>query len=167
MNSVLDHPVLVLNRFWQPVHTCSVRRSLHLLCIGHAEVVQVVFDPKKITYEKILAWFWDLHDPTTLNRQGNDVGTQYRSGIYFTTPEQRQEAQALLDQLAVELEALSPKRPLALAMLDLDVFADGFVSAGRAPLARRQDDRDGAHRATAAAQRRCPGHRRSSGLRQA
>ena len=41
MNSVLDYPVLVLNRYWQPVHTCSVRRSLHLLCIGHAQIVQI------------------------------------------------------------------------------------------------------------------------------
>ena len=60
---------------------------------GHAEVVQVVFDPKKISFEKILAWFWDLHDPTTLNRQGNDVGTQYRSGIYVYDPAQRAAAQ--------------------------------------------------------------------------
>lgn len=61
---------------------------------GHAEVVQVVFDPKKISYEKILAWFWDLHDPTTLNRQGNDVGTQYRSAIYYHSDEQKKTAEA-------------------------------------------------------------------------
>lgn len=61
---------------------------------GHAEVVQVVFDPKKISGEKILTWFWDLHDPTTLNRQGNDVGTQYRSAIYYTTDAQKELAEA-------------------------------------------------------------------------
>jgi len=61
---------------------------------GHAEVVFVVFDPKKITYEKVLAWFWDLHDPTTLNRQGNDVGTQYRSAIYYHSEEQKKTAES-------------------------------------------------------------------------
>lgn len=61
---------------------------------GHAEVVQVVFDPKKISYEKILAWFWDLHDPTTLNRQGNDVGTQYRSVIFYHSDAQQKVAEA-------------------------------------------------------------------------
>jgi len=61
---------------------------------GHAEVVQVVFDPKKITYGKILAWFWDLHDPTTLNRQGGDVGTQYRSAIFHHSEEQKKTAEA-------------------------------------------------------------------------
>jgi peptide-methionine (S)-S-oxide reductase len=61
---------------------------------GHAEVVQVVFDPKKISYEKILTWFWDLHDPTTLNRQGNDSGTQYRSAIFYHSPEQKKLAEA-------------------------------------------------------------------------
>lgn len=61
---------------------------------GHAEVVKVVFDPEKISYERVLAWFWDLHDPTTLNRQGNDVGTQYRSAIFFTSDKQRETAEA-------------------------------------------------------------------------
>jgi len=61
---------------------------------GHAEVVQVVFDPKKISFEKILAWFWEMHDPTTLNRQGNDVGTQYRSAIFYHNEEQKKIAEA-------------------------------------------------------------------------
>ena len=61
---------------------------------GHAEVVKVVFDPEKISFERVLAWFWDLHDPTTLNRQGNDVGTQYRSAIFFTSEQQREVAEA-------------------------------------------------------------------------
>jgi peptide-methionine (S)-S-oxide reductase len=61
---------------------------------GHAEVVQVVFDPKKIPLEKVLAWFWDLHDPTTLNRQGNDVGEQYRSVIFYQTDAQKKTAEA-------------------------------------------------------------------------
>lgn len=61
---------------------------------GHAEAVMVVFDPKKITYERILAWFWDAHDPTTLNRQGNDVGDQYRSAIYYNSEEQKKVAEA-------------------------------------------------------------------------
>lgn len=60
---------------------------------GHAEVVHVVFDPQKISFEKILAWFWDLHDPTTLNRQGNDVGTQYRSAIFYHTDTQKKTAE--------------------------------------------------------------------------
>jgi peptide-methionine (S)-S-oxide reductase len=61
---------------------------------GHAEVVQVVYDPKKISGEKVLAWFWDLHNPTTLNRQGADVGTQYRSAIFFHTDAQKSLAEA-------------------------------------------------------------------------
>lgn len=56
---------------------------------GHAEVVHVVYDPKKISTSEILQWFWKAHDPTTLNRQGNDIGTQYRSAIYVYTDEQR------------------------------------------------------------------------------
>lgn len=61
---------------------------------GHAEVVRVVFNPLKISYAKILSWFWKLHDPTTLNRQGNDVGTQYRSVIFVESEAQKKLAEA-------------------------------------------------------------------------
>ena len=60
---------------------------------GHAEVAKIEFDPKKITYSQILNVFWQSHDPTTLNRQGNDVGTQYRSVIFFHDESQREIAE--------------------------------------------------------------------------
>ena len=62
---------------------------------GHNEVVLVVFDPKKVSYEALLKTFWESHDPTQGMRQGNDVGTQYRSGIYVTSPAQRRAAEEL------------------------------------------------------------------------
>ena len=61
---------------------------------GHNEVVLVVYDPNKVSYERLLKTFWESHDPTQGMRQGNDVGTQYRSGIYAFTPEQRKAAEA-------------------------------------------------------------------------
>ena len=61
---------------------------------GHTEAVLVVFDPKRISYQQLLKTFWESHDPTQGMRQGNDVGTQYRSAIYWTTPEQKQLAEA-------------------------------------------------------------------------
>jgi len=61
---------------------------------GHNEVVLVVYDPKVVSYEALLKTFWESHDPTQGMRQGNDVGTQYRSGIYVTSPAQRQAAEA-------------------------------------------------------------------------
>jgi peptide-methionine (S)-S-oxide reductase len=67
---------------------------------GHAEVVQVIYDPAKITYETLLRTFWENHDPTQGMRQGNDVGTQYRSVIYTTTPEQVTAAEASLKAFA-------------------------------------------------------------------
>ncbi len=60
---------------------------------GHAEVVKVTFDPSALSYAELLDWFWRLHDPTTLNRQGNDRGTQYRSAIFFHSDEQRKIAE--------------------------------------------------------------------------
>ncbi|MFM6195470.1 MAG: peptide-methionine (S)-S-oxide reductase MsrA [Planktothrix sp.] len=64
---------------------------------GHNEVVRVVYDPKIISYEQLLKVFWESHDPTQGMRQGNDVGTQYRSGIYVYSDSQRQQAEALRD----------------------------------------------------------------------
>lgn len=66
---------------------------------GHAEVIQITFDPKVISYEELLEVFWKTHDPTTLNRQGNDVGSQYRSAIFYHSDEQKQLAEQYKTQL--------------------------------------------------------------------
>lgn len=67
---------------------------------GHAEVVQVTYDPREITYRDLLEVFFTIHDPTQLNRQGPDVGTQYRSAIFPHTPEQEAEARAVIEALS-------------------------------------------------------------------
>lgn len=69
---------------------------------GHAETIQVTFDPKKITYEKLLEIFFHLVDPTTLNSQGNDVGTQYRSVIFYHSDEQKKIAEKVRNQIEDE-----------------------------------------------------------------
>ncbi|MFV0633812.1 peptide-methionine (S)-S-oxide reductase MsrA [Demequina sp.] len=70
---------------------------------GHAEIVQVVYDPAQVTLETLFAAFWDNHDPTTPNRQGNDVGTQYRSAIFTTTDEQLAAAESSRDRYQAQL----------------------------------------------------------------
>jgi peptide-methionine (S)-S-oxide reductase len=70
---------------------------------GHTEVVLVVFDPSKVTYDDLLRVFWENHDPTQGMRQGNDIGTQYRSAIYTTSPEQRAAAERSLERYQADL----------------------------------------------------------------
>lgn len=107
-------------KFWQlpGVHTTAVGYAAGLtpnptyreVCTGmtgHAEVVLVVFDPKRITYEELLKTFWESHDPTQGMRQGNDVGTQYRSGIYCFDDVQRAAAERTRDEYQ---RALSKER---------------------------------------------------------
>jgi peptide-methionine (S)-S-oxide reductase len=72
---------------------------------GHAEVVKLSFDPAIISYRELLEIFFTIHDPTTLNRQGNDVGTQYRSVIYYETPEQLDTARHVIAEMALVWDA--------------------------------------------------------------
>ncbi len=69
---------------------------------GHAEVVRITFDPAEVSYRDLLLIFFSTHDPTTLNRQGADVGTQYRSVIFYHSPEQKREAEAVIQELTAE-----------------------------------------------------------------
>ncbi len=75
---------------------------------GHAEVVQVEYDPKQVSYDKLLETFWQIHDPTTLNRQGPDVGSQYRSVVFYYMPEQEKAAKALKEKLQKSGKFKSP-----------------------------------------------------------
>jgi peptide-methionine (S)-S-oxide reductase len=84
---------------------------------GHAEVVQVEFDPDVITYPEILEIFWTIHDPTTLNRQGADVGSQYRSAIFYEGDTQKAAAEASRD----EVQALWPN-PVVTEIVPLEAF---------------------------------------------
>ena len=89
---------------------------------GHAEVVQIAFDPEVISYRDLLDVFFTIHDPTTLNRQGHDVGTQYRSAIYYHSPDQQQTAEAAIQELGT---AKLWGNPIVTEVKPLDVFYSG------------------------------------------
>src|ERR1700752_4562406 len=86
---------------------------------GHAEVVEVDYDPERVSYEDLLNVFWENHDPTTLNRQGPDVGTQYRSVIFYHTPEQQAAAKASKEALT---KAGRYKRPIVTEVVPAPEF---------------------------------------------
>lgn len=86
---------------------------------GHAEVVQITFDPAQISFKELLEVFFTLHDPTSLNRQGADVGTQYRSAIFYHTPEQKTVAEQVIAELGAA--GLWPGR-IVTAVAPLDAF---------------------------------------------
>lgn len=86
---------------------------------GHAEVVQITFDPAVISYREILEVFFDIHDPTTLNRQGADVGTQYRSAIFYHSDAQKATVEAMIAELE---DANVYKSPIVTEVTPFDVF---------------------------------------------
>ncbi len=96
--------------------------TYHDVCTGrtgHAEVVQVEFDPERVSYQDLLRVFWENHDPTALNRQGPDHGTQYRSAIFFHTPEQQAAALAAKQQLE---RSGAYKRPIVTEITPASAF---------------------------------------------
>lgn len=86
---------------------------------GHAETVKVEFDPKTISYSELLNIFWESHNPTTLNRQGPDIGSQYRSMIFYTNPEQKKVATRLKEELK---ESGKFDKPIVTEIIPLDYF---------------------------------------------
>jgi peptide-methionine (S)-S-oxide reductase len=87
---------------------------------GHAEVVELDFDPAQVSYQQLLDAFFDLHDPTTLNRQGPDWGVQYRSAIFFHSPQQQLQARAKIEQLT--LQGRFKPRPIVTQVVPAQTF---------------------------------------------
>ncbi|MES2314354.1 MAG: peptide-methionine (S)-S-oxide reductase MsrA [Patescibacteria group bacterium] len=86
---------------------------------GHAEAIEIQYDPEIISYDDLLAVYFNTHDPTTVNRQGNDIGTQYRSAIFYTTDEQKAKAESLVKELN-DREAYD--KPVVTEVKPLDIF---------------------------------------------
>ena len=86
---------------------------------GHAECIQIEYDPKEVKYQDLLTVFLGSHDPTTLNRQGNDIGTQYRSVIFYTTPEQKESADSFIKDLN---DSSKEGKPAITEVFPLDTF---------------------------------------------
>ena len=86
---------------------------------GHAEAVNITFDPEQVTYGELLAVFFSIHDPTTLNRQGNDKGTQYRSAIYYHNAGQRAAAQEFMQEM--KRQEVSPN-PIVTELVEAPIF---------------------------------------------
>jgi peptide-methionine (S)-S-oxide reductase len=101
-----------------------VKPSYDAVCTGttgHAEATRIEYDPAQISFKDLLTVFFATHDPTTLNRQGNDVGTQYRSAIFYSTPEQKEEAEKFIK----DLEASDPGgKPIVTEITPLGEFYD-------------------------------------------
>ena len=84
---------------------------------GHAEVVQVTFDPEMISFEELLRVFFSIHDPTTLNRQGADAGTQYRSGIFYHSDAQKESAESIIVEMAEQWA-----NPIVTEVVPMEIF---------------------------------------------
>lgn len=86
---------------------------------GHAEAIKIIYDPTIVSYDDLLTVFFNTHDPTTLNRQGNDIGTQYRSAIFYADDEQKQKAEALVKELN---DTKAYEKPVVTAIQPLGEF---------------------------------------------
>lgn len=92
---------------------------------GHAEVIQICYDPEEVSFNDLLIVFFATHDPTQLNRQGNDVGTQYRSAIFYTDEQQKNEAQAFIQEVQREIKT-GEKVTTEVAPLSVFYEAEGY-----------------------------------------
>ncbi len=102
---------------------------------GHAEVIQIIFDPSRVSYSTLLKVFFESHDPTTLNKQGADIGAQYRSVIFYTTQEQKKAAAAYIEELQHSYAGriVTAVQPLELFFAAEDYHHDYFARNKNAP----------------------------------